>query len=70
MASRAAQQVLVSGRLVLVANDASKLQELAVICGTVTKSRNPLLVSGSSTEGEQAAGISAPLSNLLWHLHS
>lgn len=54
MGSRGAQQALTPGRLVLVTNRTNRLQELAVICGSVTKQKNPLLRIATSSEGAAA----------------
>ena len=51
MGSRAAQQALVPGRLVLVTDSRSRLQELAMICSSAPAASGRGLLQTSSTTG-------------------
>ena len=57
MGSRAAQQALVPGRLVLVTDSRSRLPELAMICGSAPAASGRGLLQTSSTTGAVVSEI-------------
>ena len=67
MGSRAAQQALVPGRLVLVTDSCSRLPELAMICSSAPAASGRGLLQTSSTTG--AAVSEVKCTTLTTNLH-